>query len=265
MTPSLSIHPWEIFLLSLAVSLFACAPSRYIEKQSHFGPDLGISASDDHLKVSLNHVIIPNGPGSWVKEARWDEYIVTIENISEYPLTIQNVRLIDFRGVYINQGMDPTVLEKTSEQLTAEYTRGGLALAVYSAPRIAIWTGSFSALTAMVPFVSYASPVLGLTEMASKSAQAKDLKNIQAEFARRRIHYVTLSGGGKGTGSGFFPLVPNPRALAIDYMVQAKPFPQMGILEVTLEKLAGLHIEQPKEETGDAEGEEEVEEEEEEQ
>jgi len=64
-----------------------------------------------------------------------------------------------------------------------------------------------------------------------------------------------MSGGGSITGSGFFPLVPSPKALAIDYMTQTKPYPQMGVLEVPLEKLAGLHIEQPEEETG-AEGEE---------
>jgi len=101
-------------------------------------------------------------------------------------------------------------------------------------------------------------------KMASNYAEVKDREAIQAEFTKRRIQYLTMSGGGSITGSGFFPLVPSPKALAIDYVTQTKPYPQMGILEVPLEKLVGLHIEQPGEEAGEAEGEEEVEEEEEE-
>src|SRR2546425_3060598 len=56
------------------LSLSACA-GRYLGTPSTGDlPHLGLSTRTKELSVTLNHVITPNGPGSWVKAARWDEY-----------------------------------------------------------------------------------------------------------------------------------------------------------------------------------------------
>ncbi len=123
-----------VFVLFLC-SLAACATTgRYITTPSAPPPDLGIAASTEELRASLDYVLIPNGPGAWVKEARWDEYVLTIRNFFAAPFTVDKIRLIDPRGLYMESTVNPWQLEKMSETLLAQYQEAGIAVAVYAAP-----------------------------------------------------------------------------------------------------------------------------------
>jgi hypothetical protein len=50
------------------------------------------------LEANLASVITDGGPGSWKREAFWDEYVVTLHNTGEQPLQVASVTLVDFAG-----------------------------------------------------------------------------------------------------------------------------------------------------------------------
>jgi hypothetical protein len=47
------------------------------------------------LQVTLASFISDGAPGSWKREALWDEYVVTLENRGDLPLAAQVLALVD--------------------------------------------------------------------------------------------------------------------------------------------------------------------------
>jgi hypothetical protein len=73
--------------LVLCGLLGACASSRLLKKPLPTKvPDLGWAASaPEGLNVEVHQLILGNGGGSWVRDANWDEYVLTIESDSQAP------------------------------------------------------------------------------------------------------------------------------------------------------------------------------------
>ena len=163
------------------VFLSACATSRYIEAPTTAPPELGISSSDDNLSVSVNSLILPGGPGSWVKGARWDEYVLTIRNLSDKPLTVEKIRLIDPRGVYIASGVNPGQLEKLSEAMIEEYKDMGTMVAISAAPSVvagaAMAAGAFGAAAGMVVLAPVAI-IAGLLTILGRSTPTRRIERL---------------------------------------------------------------------------------------
>lgn len=236
----------------LALSLSACGSStRYIKAPSALPPDLGITASDDsYISLSVNHVILPDGPGAWVKKGVWDEYVLTIRNISDKPLAVEKIRIIDPRGKYLEGGDNPERLEKLSEAMMAEYKDIGISVAIGVAPAVAMGAaatagafGTAVGAAALAPVALVAAPVYYFSK---SSARQRDKEDIEAEFNRRRLGNFTIAGNSTIEGSVFYPIVPNPRALVVDYRIGN----EFKTLEVSLEKLKGIHIAPPEDEKG---------------
>src|SRR4051812_11085465 len=66
------------------------------------------------LAATLHTVIVYQGPGSWKREAYWDEYVVTVVNRSDKPVTIESASLTDFQGQTSAPGDNPWALENQS-------------------------------------------------------------------------------------------------------------------------------------------------------
>ncbi|MBL4661474.1 MAG: hypothetical protein JKY19_14040 [Alcanivoracaceae bacterium] len=64
-----------------------------MKNQSNVYPILA-NSSDKIIEVSLNKLLVRNSSGSWAKDAKWDEYIFHIENISDKSITIENITII---------------------------------------------------------------------------------------------------------------------------------------------------------------------------
>jgi len=235
-----------ILMISIAVPLLleGCATdSRYIAAPAPPPSELGISSKDDRLSVSLNYLVIPNGPGSWVKDARWDEYALTVRNVSDKPLAVERIRLVDPRGLYIESGVNPYQLETLSQSLAGQYKDMGITLAigvggtaaVTGAAMAAGTVGAVAGAMALAPIAIIAAPLYYLNSQQNKMKESEDIRR---EFARRRLTTFTLSGSSTIPGSCFFPIIPSPKALVIDYRIGT----EMKVLELSLEKLTGLHV-----------------------
>ena len=230
----------------VSVVLAGCASvapeRRYVGEPVAAPPRLGVAGSDETLEVAVEHWIVPNGPGSWLKDARWDEVVVTFDSAATERISIDTVRIVDPRGLFIDPGVDPVNLETRSEQLAAEYSDIGVSVAIFAAPSVVAGAaiaggavGTAVAAAALAPAAVIAAPAYYFWR---KHAKAEDRDQIEAAFRRRLLQYPAIGAGGRVTGSYFFPIIPNPDRLVVDYRLGG----ERRTLEVPLDELAGLHV-----------------------
>jgi hypothetical protein len=201
-------------------------------------------------EATLNTVIIYGGPGSWKREAWWDEYVVTLHNSGARDLTIVAADVVDFAGVDRPAGFDPWIVEKTSKALCEDYRRAGVTF-VREVGSAALYVGGIAA--GMSAFASLAStggvtvtvmqgPVALFTVpsyvVGRVVANHEDRADIEADFHMRAFKLpMTLAPGQRRCGSFFFPMIPNPRALRLRWEMDEKA----GSAELGLDCLRGLH------------------------
>jgi hypothetical protein len=236
-------------LLAAAVCLVtACVSPKYKRADKSTPPvqPLNVKFPSSTLDTSLYSEISDGGPGSWKREAFWDEYVVIMHNEGDQALNIASATLTDYAGAVRPAGSDPWALERESRTLEKRYRDAGIAFARVAAPRVIVsaaepgvaasagigTTGAASVATvSAVALPVYAVTVFGIN-MHNKAA-------IKKEFNRRRVPLpLTLGPGETRTGSFFFPMVPNPQALIVRWTSSA------GDGETTLELhfLQGLHV-----------------------
>jgi len=226
----------------------ACVSSKYQRPDKNTPPiqALNVQFPPSTLDSSLYSEISDGGPGSWKREAFWDEYVVIMRNGGDQALNITSATLIDYAGASRSAGNDPWALERESKTLEKRYRDAGIAFSRMVAPRViasaaeptvvaSAGIGTAGAATAAA-VTAVALPVYGVTvfgiNMHNKAA-------IKKEFNRRRVALpLTLGPGETRTGSFFFPMVPNPQSLTVRWTSGA------GDGETTLELqfLQGLHV-----------------------
>jgi hypothetical protein len=243
--------PRAAALLAAVLALSGCVSTKYKMARKDTPPPvpLNLVTTQPPVEAALNTLIVYQGPGSWKRAAFWDEYVVTLHNQGEQPLTIAAAALTDFTGVERVPGDDPWALEKQSKVLERKYRDGGVAFMRNATPVVLI-VGAGAAVGAEGAFVSaavlgsavavvYVLPVYYLTVL---TINHYDKNTIMAEFTRRRLVLpLVLAPGETRTGSLFFPMVPNPRALSLRWSSGAAT----GAASLSLESLHGLHVKAP--------------------
>jgi hypothetical protein len=228
--------------------LAACVSPKYkrADKNVAAPVPLNVRFPSSALEASLYTEISDGGPGSWKREAFWDEYVVTVHNPGDQALNVTSVALMDYEGVPRPAGSDPWALEKESKSLERRYRDAGVAFARMAAPRVIATTaepgvvasagiGSTGAAAAATA-TAVAMPVYGMTVLGINMHNKKAIKK---EFDRRRLHLSLMVGPGETrTGSLFFPMIPNPQALTLHWTGTA------GDSETALDLhfLEGLHV-----------------------
>lgn len=186
----------------------ACAPhTRLIPAPVPSPPPASASSGAGDLAVLVRYVITPNGPGSWVRGASWDEYVLMITNLSATPISVEKICLFDQKGA---------ALESASEipKMPAGW---------FPKTDLALVAGGLGGVAALTDTALIAGPVgllwTGLYMDAKYVANRSDGKEIRSEFQRRRLMPSTLQESISTTGSVFFPTTPSPKALVVDYRI----------------------------------------------
>lgn len=252
------MYPKKIFsgmLLMIAVALLGgCVASKKYKlvKQDVARPPATLDwvAHSESADLLLQSVIVFKGPGSWKREARWDEYVVTVTNRGTVPLTLDDAMLIDLLGQPQMPGADPWDLEKLSRTNWDKYGKTGLkllagagAVVVYGAAVTASAMGSIlggGAAAGGGAAVLSIIPVVAVVDIAVVAViNSKNRKKVVDEFNRRRLVLpLNVPAGQSVTGSFFFPMTPGPQK----FILRGRQGDRPVELAPDLAPLAELHL-----------------------
>jgi hypothetical protein len=229
-----------VVALSLSAFLDGCASSRLLKKpQPTTETDVGWTASGpEATTLEVNQLIFRNAGGSWLKNANWDEYVLTVKNDSQDALEIQSFYL------YSDKLPAPVQSSTSREQLDARShtvlknvvivgaigTSGGLLSA-----------SSGAAAVAAVGIVAIPVGLIGGTAyIINRHRQDKKDRVLIDRQLHDRGYGVPLqvSAQTQVTKSAFFPITPAPTRLLLNYSTHGE------VREISLElpELAGLHL-----------------------
>lgn len=213
-------------ILSVLSVLCGCVATKYqlAKKDTPPAQLLGVGFPPAApLQATLATLITYGGPGSWKREALWDEYVVELVNHGDRPLTIDSATLLDSKGTPYAAGSDPWVLEKQSKKLEQQYRDRGEAFLRAAGPGVlAVGVGAAAGSAAGAVLVSPALAgaaiaavvVLPVYYLSVVGINHHNKKAVMKEFERRRLALpLTLAPGETRTGSFFFPMVRSPSSL----------------------------------------------------
>jgi hypothetical protein len=248
-----------LVLVCVTVFLTGCVTNKKYRLAKEGGApeqplSLGFTAPNAELRLST--VIVFKGPGSWKREAKWDEYVIKLTNRGEQPLTVESAELFDLKGVLQRPGTDPWQLEKLSATNWDKYGSTGVQVlagaglaATYVGMEVGaaaggLMSGGTAAAAGGATVALAVIPVFAVVDITTVAVMNhNNKKKVVAEFDRRRLHLpLTLAPGATVSGSLFFPMTPGPQRLAL----QGKSGDAPLELVLELKELAGLHL-KPKE------------------
>ncbi len=217
-----------------------CVSARYKSASRDTPPAavLDLTGAPAPLLVTVKSVIVFRGPGSWKRDAYWDEYVVSLTNQTGSTVTLESAVLTDFTGTTSPPSDNPWLLEQQSrtreEELQANVKNVlvqigggyvGLSLATTGGLAAGGFLGGVIAIPAYVAGTIYSN--------------ARHRHQIEAEFARRRlVPPLVIAPGRTVQGSFFFRLSPGPRDLTL--LLQHDGSYQK--VAVNLAPLANLHL-----------------------
>ncbi len=215
---------------------------------------LNVAFPSAPLQATLTALIVYGGPGSWKREALWDEYVVTLHNPGDQPLVVSAAELKDHTGIARAPGAEPWQLEDESKALCKEYDRQGLAFVKSATPAVLTIGGiaagsaalaaatSTSAVTVTVLQGPLAAVTIPTYLIGRVIANHEDRSDIEDEFRLRRLALpLTLAPGQTRVGCLFFPMMPDPRSLGLRWSAG----PASGESVLPLDFLRGLHVKAP--------------------
>jgi len=250
-------HPRLLPLVaaSIALALSGCVSARYKSAAKDTPPAvaLNLTAAQPPVEATVNTAIVFHGPGSWKRDAYWDEYVVSVANHGSAPLVVDAAALTDFRGDTTGPGDDPWLLEKASLSRRDEINRPangvlvqiGQGYLVVGASGLAVGA-AFTTITGTAAagaggFVASlaGAAILPFYIGGAVYRNISSRHDIEHEFAHRRLVLpATVAPGGVVQGSLFFRISPGPQRLVLVGRSGAEPVEAV----VDLTPLKGLHL-----------------------
>lgn len=242
-----------ICMLGMVLGLSGCGGHKIL-KQAEPMPTTQVlaSADDARLAANLDWVVFRDGPGTWVRNADWDQYLVTVTNNSDDVLEIRNATVYDYLEVPADTQASRKLLLRGSKQTARRYKNEGLKVkagmggttlivagtatgaAAVSLGAAAIYGSSAMAATAVTGLlIAPALAVGGIMKGVNGQKVAKAIDEKQVDLPLRiqpgETQYVNL----------FFPLSPSPQKLELTYRAQQTD----QVLSIdTSSALSGLHL-----------------------
>jgi hypothetical protein len=246
-------------LLMLNVLLDGCASSRLLKNPQPSAAELGWSASaPEGLTLEMHQLIIRNSGGSWVRDANWDEYVLTIKNDSQGAIEIQGIVL------YSDRLPEPVESSISREQLDARSNRtlramkdagivAGVGIVAPSALIVAgigtsggiLSASSAGAAAAAVGIVAIPVGLIGGTAyVISRHRRDKKDKGLLDHRLIERGYGMPLQIAPQTelTKSAFFPITPAPSRLVVNFSTGG----EAHLISLELPDLAGLHLRAPR-------------------
>jgi hypothetical protein len=177
-------------------------------------------AKDAAVQITVRAVIAPNGPGSWVKDAPWNEVVFTLRNLTDHDIEVASVRGVTAQGVFIDQGGIEQMKELEEQKLAATtqvkhqrqpevlsaFLPSMASTAVGMIPGVATLGGGMPLAGARTTFTSGMVESEAESQSIARQELQADLNKIAEEYHDRSLGTVRLASGGTVTSSAFFPI-----------------------------------------------------------
>jgi len=245
-----------------ACLLSGCGGTKMLKASQPMQPTQPLSAaSDSQVEAELDWVIVRDGPGTWAKNADWDEYLLSVGNLSEQPISVVRLTVVDSLDTRIEPQLDRKQLVKNSKRTARRYKESGVkvkagrgvgTMLVAGAAVTAVGVGAATAVT-------YGSIMSGAGGVGGAGAAAGGLlllgpalavggivrgvnnSKVNNEIERRQtVLPLEIPAGEKLGLNVFFPLAPSPKVVELVYADAAG---EHILMIDTSEALNGLHVE----------------------
>jgi hypothetical protein len=214
-----------------------------------------VAMATDGLQIRLDQLIVRNAPGSWVRDASWDEYILAISNHS--PLTVRIERFQLHSAALPTPQSSATSPRQLNDQ-SVEALRAAQGAGIIISSALAGFGGVYAAAgssyvpvstgvgVAAAPVTIVAAPVAlmtaGVGALHVKNRHYRDKQDdalIELRMLEQSFRLpVEMPPGARMTQSIFFPITPAPSRLVVDYVIASG----RGELSLELSELAQLHL-----------------------
>lgn len=248
-----------ILVILPTLGMLACGGSKvlkYPEPLVHVHP---LTANADSIVTAqLDWVIVRDGPGTWAKNADWDEYLLTVQNLADEPIRITEIAVYDSLDTRLTGSANRKKLVKASRETARRYkdsdirvkagvggtallAAGGASYVAANAMAAAVLSGSAGAGTAGAAIGAVAlAPVLmvgGVVRSVRNDRVSQEIVKrhtaLPADVASREQQSLVV----------FFPLSPSPKRVELVYE-HSGAVQRLSI--DTREILQGLHIDNGK-------------------
>jgi len=222
------------------------------------------ASSDRRVEAILDWVIVRDGPGTWARNADWDEYLLSVSNLSDQPIKLVQLTVVDSLDTRIEPQPGRKQLVKNSKQTARRYKDSGLrvkagrgvgtmlvagavvtAVGIGTATAVAA-TGLMSGAAAAGSAGTAAGGLLLLGPALAGGGIVRGVNNSKVNNEielRQTLLPVEIPVGEKQGLTVFFPLAPSPNVVELIYVDATG---EHSLIIDTSEALDGLHIEAPK-------------------
>ena len=245
-------------LLTLPLALLGCGGAKVLKKPEPLVATQSLaSASDQRLSATLDWVIVRDGPGTWSKNADWDEYLFRAHNLSDNEITIESIAIFDSLETMVEPNSNRKQLIRGTRAASSRYKDeglkvkaglggGGLVAAggATAAAGVSVLSATMAGATgtAAAAGVLVVAPVLvvvGVFRGVNNSKVSREIENRSTDLP------LALSADSEVALDVFFPLSPSPVRIEISY----SDADAMHVLTIdTAEVLKGLHLRVPEQE-----------------
>lgn len=254
-----------VVLLFAALFIAGCGGTKVLKEPQPIQITQPLAeASDDHVTATLDWVIVRDGPGTWAKNADWDEYLLRVSNRSERPITVARLLVVDSLDTQVLPKPGRKQLVRSSKETARRYKKSGIKVRAGRGAGTMLVAGA--AVTAVgvgaVAAAGYGAALGGGAAAAGTAGAAaggllllgpalavggivRGVNNskVNAEIEMRQTTLpVELPAGAESGFDVFFPLAPSPRRIELTYTDAEGE--QTLIIDTSV-ALDGLHIDAP--------------------
>lgn len=255
--------PYRIGTLCFLLALTACGGTKVLKEPDSFVATQPLAAtSDQTVSVVLDWVIVRDGPGTWARNADWDEYLLRATNQSDQPIQVTRLTVIDSLDTRIESQPGRKLLVKGSKRTARRYKESGVK--VKAGMGVGAILASSAAVTAAGVGIGVATmgPILGSASAGAGAAVggllllgpaiavggiARGVNNSKVNNEielRQTVLPVDIPAGEELNLDIFFPLAPSPRMVELTYTDATGEYTLVIDTSTTLD---GLHINAPTE------------------
>lgn len=239
--------------------LAGCGGTKVLKEPQPFQPTQALAAaSDQRVTATLDWVIVRDGPGTWARNADWDEYLLRVSNHTDTPIQVAGLIVTDSLDTRIEPQPARKLLVKASKQTARRYKKSGVKVKAGSGAGALIVGGAAVTLVgagaagAVALGASYGATVgsgavaagglLLLGPALAVGGVMRGLNNSAVSDViedRQTVLPLAIDANAERNLDVFFPLAPSPRMVELTY---TDADGEHRLIIDTSATLDGLHI-----------------------